>query len=567
MDVDVLANDSDPDAANGDMLEVVGFSQGSQGTVNPVNGAVRNGVASFALRYTPNPGFSGTDGFTYVIMDSKGATASATVQITVVAVNDPPQAVNDVAITDEDMAVIIAVLGNDSDPDGDSLTVSAVSDGHHGTVASQNDGTLRYTPEKDYNGEDNFTYTVDDGNGGSASANVRVTVLPVEDLPESVPDATILDPDLRASAAESVIIDPLRNDVNKDSKPLQIRSVGQAQQGTVVLNSDNTLTYTRVPGFTGTDRFNYIFGPADNPDMRQSGAVSVIVDPDDSILSAADDIVQTTEDASVTIAVLANDVSTGGVPQVLGVSPQNGVVVINPDGTVTYTPNRNFNGVDTFTYIAGDGNLGAAQATVTVNVSPVNDRPVPSQDSATTPEEVAFTLNLLQNDSDPDGDTLTISSLTQPTRGTLHNNGDGTVRYTPALDANGSDSFAYNVTDGNGGNATALVEITITPVNDEPLAAADLVVLDEDSSTVISVLLNDRDPDGDPLTVTAVEGAALGTVRIQPDGTLDYKPLSNANGNDSFSYTVSDGTLTSSASVGIKIRAQDETLYLPVTIK
>ena len=179
----VLANDSDPD---GDTLTVAGVSEPAHGT------AVLTETG--AVRYTPEPNFNGTDRFTYVVGDGSGLTAQAAVDVTVLPVNDPPEAVDDAAETAEDTPVTIAVLDNDSGPDGDPLTVAEVSAPAHGTAVLTEAGTVQYAPEPDYHGPDRFTYVVSSGSGLTARAAVEVTVLPVNDPPEVlgvIPDQTL----------------------------------------------------------------------------------------------------------------------------------------------------------------------------------------------------------------------------------------------------------------------------------------------------------------------------------------------------------------------------------------
>ena len=149
----------------------------------------------------------------------------------------------------------------------------------------------------------------------------------------------------------------------------------------------------------------------------------------------------------------------------------NGTVTF-AGGSVTYTPNANFNGSDSFTYTVSDGNGGTDTATVNVTVNPVNDAPVANNDSATTDEDTPVTVNVVANDTDVEGDTLTVSAVTQGANGTVTFAG-GCVTYTPNGNFNGSDSFTYTVSDGNGGTDTATVNVTVNPVNDAPVAADD----------------------------------------------------------------------------------------------
>ena len=219
----------------------------------------------------------------------------------------------------------------------------------------------------------------------------------------------------------------------------------------------------------------------------------------------------------------------------------NGTVVLNENGTFTYTPNTNYNGPDSFEYTISDGNGGTDTATVSITVVPVNDAPVAVDDSASTNEDTPVTVSVLDNDSDLDGDALTVVSTTTPSNGTVVINNNGTITYTPNENFSGSDSFEYTISDGNGGTDTATVTITVNAVNDAPVAVDDVATTDEDNAVTISVLDNDSDVDGNGLTVTSTTTPSNGTVVINSDGTVTYTPNADYNGTDSFEYTISDG--------------------------
>jgi CshA-type fibril repeat protein len=151
-------------------------------------------------------------------------------------------------------------------------------------------------------------------------------------------------------------------------------------------------------------------------------------------------------------------------------------------GVVTYTPDTNFAGSDSFVYQVADDDGATDTATVTVNISDVNDPPVANDDSATTPEDTPVTIDVLANDSDVDGDSLTVDSVTPPTNGTAAINPDGTITYTPNANYNGADGFTYTISDGNGSADTANVSISVTSVNDPPVA--DIAEIDDDTITL-----------------------------------------------------------------------------------
>ena len=235
--------------------------------------------------------------------------------------------------------------------------------------------------------------------------------------------------------------------------------------------------------------------------------------------------------------------------------------VNNGDGTFTYTPALNFTGIDTFTYTVSDGALSDV-ATVTITVTPVNDAPVAGDDVAVTTEDTAVTTgNVLANDSDVDS-VLSPASITafdavSANGGAVVNNGDGTFTYTPALNFTGIDTFTYTVSDGALSDV-ATVTITVTPVNDAPVAGDDVAVTAEDTAvTTGNVLANDSDVDSvlSPASITAFDAVSAngGAVVNNGDGTFTYTPALNFTGIDTFTYTVSDGALSDVATVTITV--------------
>ena len=219
----------------------------------------------------------------------------------------------------------------------------------------------------------------------------------------------------------------------------------------------------------------------------------------------------------MTIDVLGNDSDDDLDPIIVvgATDPADGDVTVAVDGSsVTYTPDPDFHGTDTFDYTidaAGD----QATATVTVTVTSVNDDPVADNDSATLDEDdPATAIPVLVGDDDVDGDALDITGKTNGATGTVVITGGGSgLTYEPDPDANGADSFTYTISDGHGGSDTATVSITIDPVNDDPVADDDTLTVAEDAgATVVPVLTGDTDVDGDTLRISAKTNGSKGTV-------------------------------------------------------
>jgi hypothetical protein len=548
----VLVNDTDPD---GDTLSSILVTPPTNGTV------VLNADGSFT--YTPNANYNGADSFVYRAQDASGDFDLATVRINVTPVNDGPDAVDDAYTTTEDTVLTITpagVLTNDNDADGDTLTVQSHTQPTNGTVTVNADGSFTYTPNADYNGADSFTYTITDGNGGTDTATVNINVLPANDAPTANDDQYSTDEDVPLVIAPTGV---LANDTDPDGDTLTVTSFTQPTNGTVTVNADGSFTYTPNANYNGADTFTYTM--SDGNGGTDTATVFIGVNPVNDAPDAVDDAYSTDEDVPLVIApsgVLINDSDVDGdaISVQSHTQPTNGSVTVNADGSFVYTPNANYNGADSFTYTITDGNGGTDTATVRINVTPVNDAPDAVDDAYSTDEDVPLVIapaGVLTNDTDVDGDTLTVQSFTQPTNGTVEVNADGSFTYTPNADYNGADSFTYTITDGNGGTDTATVRINVTPVNDAPDAVDDAYATDEDVALVIApagVLTNDSDVDGDTLTVQSFTQPTNGTVTVNADGSFVYTPNTNYNGADSFTYTITDGNGgTDTATVNITV--------------
>ncbi len=262
------------------------------------------------------------------------------------------------------------------------------------------------------------------------------------------------------------------------------------------------------------------------------------------------------------IDVLANDSDADGVlipgsVQVVS-GPLNGAVSVNgSSGAITYTPNANFNGTDQFTYRVCDDDGACATALVIIVVNPINDPPQGVPDVYTVAEDTVLMVpapGVLANDIEVDGgDSLSANPIAGPSNGSLSLSPNGSFVYTPALDFYGLDTFTYEACDLSTVCSQATVTITVTPVNDPPVAVADLAATTEDTAEIVFVLANDSDIDGPlPLAVTALIQPAHGTVSNN-NSSVTYVPTLNFHGTDVFTYTVSDGLDTAAATVTVTV--------------
>ena len=527
----VLGNDTDPD---GDDLTAT-LATG------PANGSVvLNDDGSYT--YTPNTGFVGNDSFTYTISDGKGGEDTATVNLVVsdkVDPNNAPDAVDDSETTDYGTPVSGNVLGNDTDPDGDDLTATLATGPANGSVVLNDDGSYTYTPDDGFSGEDTFTYTIDDGNGGSDTATVTITVGEEQNQdPDAVDDANTT---TEGTPVSGSVLD---NDSDPDGDDLTATLATGPLNGSVVLNDDGTYTYTPDDGFTGNDSFTYTISDGKGGEDTATVVISVSDAPNQDP-DAVDDSETTDYGTPVSGNMLGNDTDPDGddLTATLATGPANGSVVLNDDGSYTYTPDDGFSGEDTFTYTIDDGNGGSDTATVTITVGEEkNQDPDAVDDANTTTEGTPVSGSVLDNDSDPDGDDLTATLATGPLNGSVVLNDDGTYTYTPDDGFTGNDSFTYTISDGKGGEDTATVVISVSDApNQDPDAVDDSETTDYGTPVSGNVLGNDTDPDGDDLTATLATGPANGSVVLNDDGSYTYTPDDGFSGEDTFTYTIDDG--------------------------
>ena len=549
--IDVLANDTSEE--EGTLILTL--------VSTPGTGTVSISLDGVSVDYTPSADFNGTEVITYTVSDGTD-TATGTLTVTVTPVNDAPEAIADTATVSEDSATTsIDVIANDTDVDlGNILSLTTVSTPGTGTVSISLDGvSVDYTPSADFNGTEVITYTVSDGTD-TATGTLTVTVTPVNDAPEAVADTATVSED---SATTS--IDVIANDTDVDlGNILSLTTVSTPGTGTVSINLDGvSVDYTPSADFNGTEVITYTV--SDGTDTA-TGTLTVTVTPvNDAPVAVADTATVSEDSATTSIDVIANDtdVDLGNILSLTTVStPGTGTVSINLDGvSVDYTPSADFNGTEVITYTVSDG-TDTATGTLTVTVTPVNDAPEAIADTATVSEDSATTsIDVIANDTDVDlGNILSLTTVSTPGTGTVSINLDGvSVDYTPSADFNGTEVITYTVSDGTD-TATGTLTVTVTPVNDAPIAVEDTASVLENAIMISTdVISNDIDVDGDILLLSAISYSGLGTVIVNVDEiTIDYTPAPNFIGTEVINYSVTDGVLSSEGVLNINVITPEE---------
>lgn len=541
-----LVNDSD---VEGDTLAIITIGTPSNGGIVVADAA----NPTSQINYTPQPTFLGTETITYTISDGN-TTSTATIAINILAPNTAPTAMDDTPTVAEDSTTAIAVLGNDADPENDTLSISAVGVPDSRGAAAINGMDIDYTPAPDFVGTEIFTYTISDGNGGSDSATVTVTVDNVNDDPTAASDTYTVTENSALTALAVTANDDIAPDTGE---MLTVSTVGVPDNGGTVAANGTNVDYIPAAGFFGTETFTYTIGDGNGGSATATVTVTVIAtETPNSAPVAVDDTATVAQDGVLSASdVLANDSDPDGDTIMVDTTPvtdvTNGTLIIDASGLFTYTPAAGFAGMDSFVYQIDDGNGLTATATVNITVtSTPNSAPVAVDDTASVVQDTVLNgASVLANDSDPDNDTLTVSTapVTSVANGTLVLNADGTYTYTPTAGFVGTDTFEYEVDDGNGMTATSMVAISVTsvgtPPNNAPQAVDDASSVAAGATLTGDVLVNDTDADGDSLSVstTPVTDVSNGVLILNADGTFSYTPNAEFDGTDSFEYQIGDG--------------------------
>ena len=279
------------------------------------------------------------------------------------------------------------------------------------------------------------------------------------------------------------------------------------------------------------------------------------------IPTAVDDFYSVDEDSLLTVStdgVLFNDTNIeNNFFAIIQTSTSFGILTLNQNGTFTYHPNENFASTDSFTYVANNGTHNSNEATVTITVNPINDAPVAQDDLAETQQNVLIRIDVLENDSDIEDDSLNVILEVDPsvTKGNVTLDGSD-VLFTPQTNFVGETSFSYRASDGNKTSNLANVTVTVSSINDIPNAINDTATTPENIPVIIPVLNNDIDDD--PLTIDSITQGTNGTVTTNGT-TITYTPDTNFNGTDSFTYTIFNGVVSSnSATVTVLVTSVDD---------
>ncbi|MEP0942435.1 MAG: Ig-like domain-containing protein [Rhizobiaceae bacterium] len=545
--------------------------------------------------YTPNTHYFGADSFSVVVTDDAGLTDSMTVNITVAAVNDAPDAFTDSVNIPEDVATALSpTIPIDVDDDAADMTVTLnqVPTPTQGTIYYIKDSggsaaatagkilslsefaTLSFTPVPSYAGTvDQLQYTVSDDEGLSDSgSNGTITLIinGINDAPTASTQAIAVTEDITTALNPTL---PADIDDALADLTISVSQVPSTAQGeltydldlggtaTVVVGTEmsvtefGTLSFNPATNYQGAvDAFTYRVTDDDGSSNADSvGAINLSIIPQNDLPGANTPDIIIAEDQVHSGAVLMTDPDQGDTPEAsLASAPANGTAVINADGTYTYTPDANFSGADIFSIRITDDAGANVTVSINVTVTQMNDAPVLSASNPTTTEDVAVVASVVMSDPDT-GDAPVASLGSAPTNGFVTVNADGTYTYTPLANFSGTDSFTIIATDGSGATDTKSISVTVTPVNDAPIALDATHTLPEDGVLNATLSISDVDV-GDTPQASLSAPPSNGAATVNADGSYSYVPNSGFSGFDSFTILVTDDAgLTDTATIIVNI--------------
>ncbi|WP_102313297.1 tandem-95 repeat protein [Vibrio cyclitrophicus] len=563
-DTQLLANSSDVEGEV--FVSDVSYS-GTDGVFTD-NG---DGTYTFA----PNENFNGDISLDVSVMDEDGATAETTAGIDVIAVNDLPVAGSTTYSVDEDNVITISeaqLIANSSDIEGD-VSVSDVSySGADGIFTDNGDGTYSFAANENFNGNINLDVTVIDDDGATAQTTAGIDVIAVNDAPVSGDLAYSVDEDGSITLSQEQL---LAQASDLDGDDLTAANLTAGDNATVTANDDGSFTITPDADFNGD--IDLSFDLSDGTETVVATA-DLTVNPVNDIAVVEDVAYTIEEDGSLTftdeqLLAGASDID-GDELSVADVSytGAEGVFTDNGDGTYTFAPNENFNGEVSLDFSVSDG-TETVDANIDVTVTDVNDAPVAGATSYQMNEDGTITLSpeqLIANSSDVDGEVSLESVTYSGSDGSLVQNDNGSVTFTPSENFNGDISLDVVVTDDDGATATTTAGIEVLAVNDGPESEEVELTTAEDSTILITqdMLLaqaTDIDNTADELSASGLQiDPSLGELLDNEDGTWSFTPNENFNGDVPMTFNVSDGQETISVDGNIDVTPVNDAPEAPM---
>ncbi|MFA1567145.1 tandem-95 repeat protein, partial [Vibrio kanaloae 5S-149] len=551
-DADLLTGASDID---GDDLTVEGISYTGGDGVLTDHG---DGTYTFA----PNENFNGDVNFSFDVSDGTD-TVSANIDVSVTPENDPPVAGSTSYMVNEDNAITISdeqLLANSSDVEGAVSVDSVTYSGTDGVFQDNGDGSYTFLPNENFSGDISLDVIVADEDGSIDETTAGITVLEVNDPPVAGPTSYTIDEDSVLTFSESQIL------VNASDIEGEVELVGinyDGSDGIFTVNGDGTCSFAPNENFNGQVQLGVTIQDEDGATVETHINVDVL--PINDAPVSGDLAYTINEDSSITLSqeqllARAGDIDSDNIEAINLSTDENATIQHNDDGSYTITPNADYNGDLDLNFDIVDNDGGEVQVGLDITVNPLNDLPQ-AQDQQFTIEEdgtLLFTdADLLAGASDIDGDELSIENvLYTGADGVLSDNGDGTYSFAPNENFNGDVQFSFDVSDGTD-STSAVIDVSVTPENDPPVAGSTSYTVQEDGQITISdeqLLANSSDVEGDVSLSGVSYSGDDGSFVDNGNGTYTFTPNENFDGDISLDVVVVDedgATATTTAGIDV----------------
>jgi PKD repeat protein len=516
-----------------DIADTLTFSLETQPTLGIADLSQTTGQ----LTYTPNENISGTDVFSFKVFDGVAFSEPAFITILIQSGNDSPIAKPSTKTTDEDTPFSFTLSA--LDPDGDDLTyqLDTMPDKGELILVDSISGECQYTPEMNIYGKYFFQFTAYDELGASNSAQITIVIDPVNDAPVAIAASYTLNEDeplvIQLNATD---IDSMVSGYDVVEDPIH----GQIQW---INTQTGEMTFTPEQHFNGNISFDFF--ATDGIDSSEPATIQLTVIAVNDPPIANSDSIQTNEDVPISFSLTGTDIENDPLSFAIQTEPDMGTWEINSTtGTFTYTPVEEYSGTLNFTFTAFDGQDQSEPSAITIIIAEINDPPIAQDADVTTAEDESVFFALKATDIDSEIESYEVQ---QPQNGDiiLLDAVSGLCKYTPATNYFGMDFLTFKAKDADNESASAQITITITPVNDAPVAESMSLTGKEDQTTYIQLL--GFDADEEPLTFTIISQPSHGQlINLESaTGTVQYVPDTDYYGSDQFLFSVTDGTLTS----------------------
>ena len=490
-----------------------------------------NGTATInnnVVTYTSNSDTATSDSFTFIVQANGLESIPTTVIINITGTNDAPVAENQTVNVTDKVTETITLLA--SDPENDALTYTIVDDPVYGTLTI-NGNKAKYTSNSESETTDSFTFKVDDGNLDSSIAIVSITTTLVNDAP-TADNQTV---EVNEQTTKEITL----NAVDLEGSALTYSIVDKPKSGTVTLDG---VIATYISNSNSATSDSFTFKVNDGELDSNTAIISLNITAVNDAPNGNDQTINAVEQVAKEIKLVGNDPDGDAITYSIVDQPTDGTVTLD-GATATYTSNSDTATSDSFTFKVNDGVTDSNIATISLNITAVNDAPNGNDQTINAVEQVAKEITL--TGSDLDGDAITYSIVDQPTDGIVTLDG-ATATYTSNSDTATSDSFTFKVNDGVTDSNIATISLNITAVNDAPNGNDQTINAVEQVAKEIRLVGND--PDGDAITYSIVDQPTDGTVTL--DGVIaTYISNSNSATSDSFTFKVNDGELDSNTAI------------------